>query len=102
MPTTLDDTFQHLQNLPFPEAGEGDDLSDWIGELSEFDGHVAGIASTIISNGSADTSKLLGEAKKLRLQIENVSDYPEEDREIYKSCKKYLCAIEDVIQILTT
>jgi hypothetical protein len=102
MTTTLESTFQNLQALGFPEAGESDDLADWIAELSEFDGHVAGIATTIMADGNADTSKLKDEAVKLRLRLIQITDIPNEDREGFENCKKYFFALEEVIENLVT
>jgi nitrogen fixation/metabolism regulation signal transduction histidine kinase len=51
MTTTLDDAFERLRQLPFPKFAESDELADWQADLSELDGHIAGMATTILGGG---------------------------------------------------
>ena len=85
--TTLERSFNALKALDFPRGEvESDDLADWILELAEFDGYVAGLATSILAKGSADTSKLSDEAAKLRLRLFEVTNIPNEDLMGFENC----------------
>jgi hypothetical protein len=98
MTTTLATAFERLKELPFPEFAESDELADWQADLSELDGHVAGIATMILAGGKADLTTIPEHVDELRQRLETMVDIPAEDREIMVQSKQYLNALEDVVQ----
>lgn len=98
MTTTLASAFERLKELPFPEFAESDELADWQADLSEFDGHVAGIATTILAGGKADLTTIPKHVDELRQRLETMADIPPEDREIMVQSKQYFDALEEVVQ----
>ena len=51
--------FDRLRSVPFPrDSALSDELSDLHAELAEYDGHVAGIASSLLGNAPVDASLL--------------------------------------------
>jgi DNA repair ATPase RecN len=98
MTTTLQSTFERLKQLRFPEFAESDELADWQAELSELDGHIAGIATTILAGGHPDSSTIQKQVTELRNQLESITDITDEDREIFAECKNYVDALEEVVQ----
>ena len=100
MTTTLARAFERLKKLPFPEFAESDKLADWQADLSEFDGHVAGIATTILAGGKTDLTMISVQVNELRQRLDRLKDIPLEDREIMVECKQYFNAIEEVVQTM--
>ncbi|GIW99631.1 MAG: hypothetical protein KatS3mg111_2964 [Pirellulaceae bacterium] len=100
MTATLASAFERLKKLPFPEFAESDELADWQADLSEFDGHVAGIATTILAGGKADLTTIPGHVDELRQRLQTMGDIAPEDREIMLQSKQYLNALEEVVQNL--
>ena len=95
---TLKTAFDKLLAVDFPEFAESDELADWMADLAELDGHVAGIATSIISGiHFVDTSKLSLELYKLKKRLSMIDDIPEEDKLIYDECIRYLQVIEEVV-----
>ena len=100
MATTLENAFEWLKRLPFPEFAEGEELGNWQANLAELDGHIAGIAATVLAGGHTASSMLPRQVAALRQQLESMSDILEEDREILAECRKYLDALEEVVRSL--
>jgi len=99
MTTTLKDVFASLQILTFPSSAESDDLANWITELAEFDGYVAGIATMLLSRGDADTSSLEKQMGELMARLDGLHQcIPAEDTCIYDECKRYAATLKDVIK----
>jgi len=44
----LEKAFKELEQMSFPKHPESDELSDWILELAELDGYIAGITSNAV------------------------------------------------------
>lgn len=102
MTTTLGSLFERLKELSFPEFAESDDLADWQADLSELDGHVAGIATTILAGGTADLTTIRTHVDELRQRLEAIQKIPKEDHEIVVECKHYLVVLEEVVQSMNT
>lgn len=98
MTTTLASAFERLKELPFPAFAENDELADWQADLCEFDGHVAGIAITILAGGKADVTAIPERIDELRQRLETMADVPPEDRDIVIRSQQYLTALEEVVQ----
>jgi len=98
MTTTLASAFERLKTLPFPEFAESDELADWQADLSELDGHVAGIATTILAGGKADVTTIPDHVGELRERLETMADIPPEDCELMVQSKQYFNALEEVVQ----
>jgi hypothetical protein len=97
MTTTLASAFERWKELPFPEFAESDELADWQADLSELDGHVAGIATTILAGGNADLTMIPELVDELRQRLETMADIPPEDRDIMIRSKQYFNALEEVV-----
>ena len=99
MTQDLSAAFERLKNLPFPEAGESDDLDDWISELAEVDGYVAGLAVSVLGG---DTTRERPETvlESMRQQLEAIEDVTKEDRTLKQQCSTYLSALEVVAGLL--
>lgn len=95
---TVEDAFERLKQRPFPEFAESDALADWQADLAELDGHIAGIAVTILGGGRADTSSLIKQVGELREKLESISDIPDQDRGLFTDSKSYVDALEEVVQ----
>lgn len=98
MTTTLASALERLKELPFPPFAESDQLADWQADLSEFDGHIAGIATMILAGGRLDVTTIPEQIAELRQRLEAMADTPPEDREIMTQSKQYLKALEKVVQ----
>ena len=98
MKTPLEDTFERLKECPFPEFAEDDALADWQADLGEWDAHVAGIASTILSGGKWDATGLTKHIDQFRRRLETIGEIGPEDQQILLACLDYLSLIEEVIQ----
>ena len=98
MTATLQAALKHLKRLPFPEFGEGDELADCQADLSELDGHIAGIAASLLGGGRADVHGLPEQLAELRQRLQSISNVPPADRDIAVQCRDYLDALEDVVQ----
>jgi len=97
MTTNLASAFERLKQLPFPEFAESDELADWQADLSELDGHVAGIATTILAGGTSDLTTIRKHVDELCQRLETIRDIPPEDHAILTECKVYLGAVEEVV-----
>ena len=101
MKATLHESFNALMHTPFPAFGDNDELADLVGELAEFDGHVAGVASTVLGgDGGAIPSSLAEHSGALRRRLAKMTDLSSEDLEIVRAVRNYLDAIDWVIQAL--
>ena len=98
MTTTLASAFERLKELPFPDFAESDELADWQADLSEFDGHIAGIATTILTGGNVDVTTIPEHIDDLRQRLEKMADIPPEDRELMIRSQQYFHALEEVVQ----
>lgn len=94
---TLNTAFDKLKATAFPGYAESDDLADWISDLAEFDGYVAGIASTIIGGGRVSIDKLHRELDEMKIRLSAIDEFPEDDQLVYDSCTKYMQALEEVV-----
>jgi hypothetical protein len=65
--------FERLREAPFPRDSESSDaLSDLHAELAEYDGHVAGIAASLLGGAPVDRS-LLAADEALGEQLERAA-----------------------------
>ena len=90
--------FRELQRLPFPGHPHDSGLADWILELVELDGHLAGLATTVLGSGRRGTARsdhVLQHAEYLR-EIRVVGD----DERIYGECTTYVDALARVERAL--
>ena len=95
----LKTAFEDLWNLKFPDPVETDDLADWIMELAEFDGYVAGIASTILKHGSTDTdtTNVGSKFEEFGERLSKIRITADGDRSTYEECKNYLEVLRAVV-----
>jgi hypothetical protein len=99
---TIEQALEQLKATAFPEFPEDDTLSDWVGELAEFDGYVAGLAMSAIGGGQVDLRRLGDQAKHFRSVFAQLPrSYPApEDDEIYSACEQYLKLVEGVVDAM--
>jgi hypothetical protein len=65
----LQDALERLRTTPFPEdSGTSEQLSELHAELAEYDGHVAGVASSVLG-GSQVERGLLQQDRTLRSRL---------------------------------
>jgi len=96
---TIEQVTNQLEITPFPEFPEDDTLSDWVAELAEFDGYVAGMAMTAKAGGEVNVRQLSEQAKHFSAafaQLPTTYSAPE-DNEIYLACNLYLRLIENLV-----
>ena len=95
----LSAAFDRLKSLPFPEGGNGDDLDDWISDLAEVDGYVAGLAVSVLG-GDTTQERPKKVLKSMRWRLEALEGVTEEDRTLKQTCSVYLSALEAVAELL--
>ena len=99
MSKLLKKCFDELRGMNFPEPGESDELADWIGELAEFDGYIAGLATTALA-GSAIKDIPKDEVENMKLRLVSIKDIPDEDMSVRSECVSYLDVLERLIAAL--
>lgn len=99
----LSTAFDRLKTLPFPAVGSvdelGEELDDWISELAEVDGYIAGLAVSVLGGDSTQegTEEVL---KSMRKRLEAAEIVTEEDLAVKERCSVYLSALEAVAEHL--
>ncbi|MFV0317737.1 MAG: hypothetical protein ACK5O2_12350 [Microthrixaceae bacterium] len=87
--------FDDLKRRRFPEHPDDPDLSDWVLELAQLDGHIAGLAVTALGpssrSRSPESKAAAAHGRRLRA-IRVVGD----DELIYDECLAYVHALERV------
>lgn len=86
--------FDQLKGCSFPGHPDDPDLAEWVLELTELDGHIAGLAVTALASGNAQAADLRDvedHAEWLR-EISVVGD----DERIYQECLDYIAALGGV------
>ena len=91
---------QRLLRLEFPNFPEDDLLSDWLAELAEMDGHVAGPAKSSRSFGRDKTIELREDLRKCRSRLDTIQVSLVEDQSIYIACKEYVAVLIQVADSL--
>ncbi|MEM9040210.1 MAG: hypothetical protein AAGD33_09990 [Actinomycetota bacterium] len=86
--------FENLTALPFPAHPDDIELADWVLELAEIDGHIAGLATGALGASRPQTIKSHAATSHLaRLRdIRVVGD----DECMYDACIVYAQAVERV------
>ena len=95
----LAQAWEHLVALPFPDHPDDPDLSDWLLDLAELDGHVAGLAKSALAGASVPSSPRPEVDRHARLldELRVVGD----DEEIYLQCQIYVDALAGVAEALS-
>jgi len=96
----LKDILEKMRRHPFPEFADNDELGEWMEELAEFDGHIAGLASSQLGGEVVDTSGLSEQMNDLFLQFEDIRGLSEKDSAIYNECSTYLKIIQGLVALL--
>ena len=94
----LDSALNQLQRRSFPGHPEDVELAGWILELAEIDGHIAGLAATVLGATRAEAVHLddvASHAHRLT-EIRVVG----EDERVYDDCVAYLEVLRQVEQAL--
>jgi hypothetical protein len=97
----LQSTVADLKGIPFPDHPSDLDLSDWILELSELDGHLVGVASTMVGSVRPRVS-VTDEAEQHGRRLSSISVVGD-DEGIYRQCVAYidkLIGLERMLRIL--
>ncbi|WP_438433840.1 hypothetical protein [Gorillibacterium sp. sgz500922] len=92
----LQEFYVLLSITPFPEAPENDDVYDAYSELVEYDGHVAGLASSALRGNRID-KHLVFKNHKLDAFIEEIEADNESE---VKSIKNYKNLLDSIVTIL--
>jgi len=90
----LASAFDQLKSRPFPGHPDDPDLAEWVLELTELDGHIAGLAATALGSGLAQVlsvHEVADHARRLD-DIRVVGD----DEGIYEVCAAYVHALQRV------
>ena len=83
--------FEDLKGCPFPGHPDDPDLAEWVLELSELDGHIAGLAVTALGSSNPEAAHVhdvAHHAQRLR-EIGVVGA----DELIYQECVDYIQAL---------
>jgi|SRR5579872_47008 len=92
----LQAAFDALKSLDFPQRPESDELHEWLLELAEIDGHLAGLASSVI--GGADARMLaISDIGSFADSLQKIDVVSESDRMIHARCMRYadrLCELQ--------
>ena len=98
--TTLVSAFKALRDVPFPEFPQDDELTDWLADMAEMDGHVAGLASSALAKGRSDirATEVQGQLAVFqnRLRAVCTERLTHEDLAIYHSCKDFPAILVEV------
>jgi len=99
---TIKQALEQLDETEFPVFPEDDALSDWVGELAEFDGYVAGLAMSASGGAKVDVRQLSEQAKRFREAFAQLptSYAVAEDNAIYSACNRYLELIEALVMAI--
>lgn len=75
---TLRETFEKFKSMPFPENPENDELYDIFSDLVQLDGHIAGLASSVLSGKIVDKELVfVDEEMNNRLNLINTNSRKE-------------------------
>ncbi len=91
--------FDDMQSVPFPDAGESDDLADWIADLAELDGHIAGLAATALG-GFRVMSVPKNKMAEMKARLQAIDNIPPEDVIVREQCEAYFAALQRVAEAL--
>ncbi len=87
-----------LMSAPFPQHPEDERLAEWILELAELDGHLAGLAHSALSARPARplrSTAAINHATRLRdLSVADV------DEPIWRQCRDYIARLQLIEEIL--
>ena len=89
------ENFNELKELPFPGSCESDALADWITNLAEIDGYYVGKVISSLNGGKREFINC-EYLELLRKQLEDITELPEEDEEIFQACENYLEALASI------
>ncbi len=90
--------FENLAALPFPAHPDDIELSEWVLELAEIDGHIAGLATSALGASRPQAMRL--DVAALHLARLHEIRVVGEDECIYDSCVVYAKAVERVETVL--
>lgn len=95
---SLADALDELKGRPFPGHPDDPNLADWVLELTELDGHIAGLAIAALGSSRAlptESHDVAEHARRLA-DIRVVGD----DERVYDDCLSYIEALKRVEDVL--
>jgi hypothetical protein len=93
--------YDELMKKTSPEFSENDNLSDWISDLAEIEGTVAGLAFSKLGGRNKTIPNLKKEILNLKIRIEGLNEeFSEDDQTIYSDCLSYFEIIERIANLL--
>ncbi len=96
---SLNESFEYLQKLPFPDHPDSDALAEWIVDLAEADAYFAGVAQSVLGGANPRAFHLAG-TDRLRAALKNIRVGSAADQAIFSQCERYLEALECVREAL--
>ncbi len=91
----LKGTIDSLKTVAFPDHPESDALDEWILELAEADGYIAGIAISVASGSDPTTFSVSG-LDSLSNSLRDISVSNNTDDVTYSQCIRYLESLKVV------
>lgn len=92
-------SFEELQQLPFPKAVDTPDFTDWISELAELDAFYAGLAVSKLE-GEEEKNPLLPPLGKLSEDLKKLHEQKGISEHLYEECERYLSALKNLADSL--
>jgi hypothetical protein len=90
--------WERFRALPFPDHPDDPDFDDWLLDFAETDAYYAGLAATALGGGKVDVDKSHIRAAKDGLS--HIRVITDEDEEILGAARKYVEALEAVVDAL--
>lgn len=92
---------RQLNSTPFPGNADSDALANWIAELAEFDGYLAGAALSALAGDTKVYSDMKAQFDLLTSSIPKKGMIAAQDEAIYGQCLEYIEAMRFVVHELT-
>ena len=98
----LEEAFAAFRDVPFPRGSADEELSDAHAELAEYDGHVAGVVTTLLAGGDVSPEQLAFdddlrarfERAPAREEARRYVEYMDELRRLLDAARAYATAPE--------
>jgi len=90
----LASAFDQLKAQPFPSHPDDSDLAEWVLDLTDLDGHIAGLAATALGS-SREQSPASHEVADHARRLSEISVVGNDER-IYEACISYVEALQRV------